>query len=400
MTTFLDFSLDPAILKALEKLQYKEPSPIQQAAIPLIQQNRDLIALARTGSGKTAACAIPICNKVDTESPHVQALIIVPTRELAIQYATEAQKIGIEKGVKTFALLGGEDASLQRSKLKHGVQVLVATPGRLIDFIYSRQIDLSYTKTLILDEADEMLSMGFYDDLEFIIQCLNHEHQTLLFSATMPPQIREIAKRHMQDPLEISLISEKATPDNIDHHFVFCHHHEKEQKLTELIQQQSLQKAIVFCSSRIECEKVSRFLQKKLSINVDYLHAGLSQEIRSAIIYKFRSGKIQLLVATDVVSRGLDFSSVSHIFIYHLADDLDVYVHRSGRTGRYEKAGTVITLITQRELRTLQRLSKILQKELCWIGEPPSQVSYASKPAPRKRFSPRKSAPTNPSSGS
>ena len=209
MTSFETFGLDPAIQKALEKMQYKEPSPIQAEAIPLIMQKRDLIALAQTGSGKTAACAIPICQKVDVKSVHVQALIVVPTRELAMQYASETQKIGHYIGVKAFALFGGEDYSLQESKLKHGVQVLVATPGRLIDLIYSRRIDLSHVETLVLDEADEMLSMGFYDDLLFIIQCLVHDHQTLLFSATMPRQIQVIAKTHMKDPIELSLISKQ-----------------------------------------------------------------------------------------------------------------------------------------------------------------------------------------------
>src|SRR5215204_6322479 len=219
---FTTLQLDPAILKALEKMNFKEPSAIQLQTIPLIQQGKDLIALAQTGSGKTAACAIPICNRVDTARRDVQALIIVPTRELALQYATEAQKIGVYKGVKAFAIFGGEDPSLQQSKLKHGVQVLVATPGRLIDFVYSRQIDLSQVETLILDEADEMLSMGFYDDLEFIIQCLVHSHQTLLFSATMPAAIRKLAKLHMQDPQEINLILEQASPDLIHHQFVYC----------------------------------------------------------------------------------------------------------------------------------------------------------------------------------
>lgn len=395
MTTFSDLGLDPTILKALEKLQFKEPSAIQQATIPIIQQKKDLIALAKTGSGKTAACAIPICNHVNIERPHVQALIVVPTRELAIQYATETQKIGGEKGVKAFALFGGESAELQLSKLKHGVQVLVSTPGRLIDFIYSRQIDLTHVETLILDEADEMLSMGFYEDLEFIIQCLIHEHQTLLFSATMPSQIREIAKKHMRDPVEISLITTEATPENIEHHFAFCHYSEKEQRLIEQILRHELQKVIVFCSSRIECEKVTRALQKNIPMQVDFLHAGLSQDLRSTIINKFRTGKLQILVATDVASRGLDFSSVSHVFIYHLADDLDLYVHRSGRTGRYEKAGTVITFVTQRELRTLNRLLKILKKEPIWIGNPPPQTNRPSPPQkryfPKKRMKPKNS---------
>ncbi|CCB85778.1 DEAD/DEAH box helicase [Parachlamydia acanthamoebae] len=398
MTSFLDFGLDPTILKALEKLKFSEPSPIQKAAIPLILQKKDLIALAKTGSGKTAACAIPICDRVDVNSNSVQALIVVPTRELALQYATETQKIGAEKGVKTFALFGGEDAAMQQSKLKHGVQVLVVTPGRLIDFVYSRQIDLSHVETLILDEADEMLSMGFYDDLEFIIQCLVHEHQTLLFSATMPKQIRDIAKKHMQSPLEVSLIGEDATPDMIEHHFLYCRYHEKEHNLIELIKTQTPTKAIIFCSSRQECEKVTYVLRKQLHETIDFLHAGLSQDIRSAVTNKFRTNKIQLLVATDVVSRGLDFSSVSHVFIYHLADDLDLYIHRSGRTGRYEKAGTVITLVTQRELRTLNRLLKVLKKEPNWIGPPPPPPSQnTDKTREKKRFYPKRK-PANPSS--
>ena len=168
-----------------------------------------------------------------SHSKEIQALIIVPTRELALQYATEAQKIGHDKQVKAFAIYGGEDASMQQSKLRHGVQVLVATPGRLIDFIYSRQIDLSHVETLVLDEADEMLSMGFSEDLEFIIQCLVHEHQTLLFSATMPPQIRKIALHHMRDPLEVSLVSKQAAPTSIEHRFFYCRHDQRQESLVE-----------------------------------------------------------------------------------------------------------------------------------------------------------------------
>lgn len=208
MLSFTEFPLDALILKSLAKMNYLTASAIQAKTMPIILENRDLIALAHTGSGKTAACAIPICNQVNTDSVKVQALIIVPTRELALQYATEAQKIGMDKGVKAFAIFGGESATMQQSKLKHGVQVLVATPGRLIDFIYSRDIDLTHVKTLVLDEADEMLSMGFHEDLLFVMQCLNHEHQTLLFSATMPKQIREIAKHHMKDPVEIAITDE------------------------------------------------------------------------------------------------------------------------------------------------------------------------------------------------
>jgi ATP-dependent RNA helicase DeaD len=372
MPNFSDLGLDPSILTSLERMQYKEPSPVQAEAIPLILQGHDLIALAQTGSGKTAACAIPICQRVNTEIPQVQALIIVPTRELALQYAVETQKIGSDKGVKAFAIYGGEDASMQLSKLKHGVQVLVATPGRLIDFIYSRQIDLSKVETLILDEADEMLSMGFYDDLEFIIQCLNHSHQTLLFSATMPSQINKIAKQHMKNPKEIALTTVQKSPEKIDHSFVYCHHHHKGPVLVRLINELKPKQAIIFCHSRDEVERVCRGMKQHFD-GVDFLHAGLGQDIRTIITGKFRSGRIRFLVATDVAARGLDFSGITHVFIYHLADDPDVYVHRSGRTGRQEREGAVVTLVTDRELRALKSVLVAIKREVKWIGEPPPQ---------------------------
>ncbi len=370
MATFADFNLDPTIMQALEAMNFKTPSPIQAMAIPLIQQGRDLIALAQTGTGKTATCAIPICQRVDTSKTHIQALIIVPTRELALQYAAEAQNIGKFKGVKTFSIFGGQDAGLQLSKIKHGVQVLVSTPGRLIDFIYSRSIDLTQVETLILDEADEMLSMGFYDDLEFIFQCLVHKHQTLLFSATMPKAIGEIAKKHLQDPLEVSLVSEHASPPSIDHHFLYCPHHHRDEALLKMIQDLQPKQAMIFCHSRIQVEKVCRFLRDKME-GVDFLHAGLDQDIRSIITRKFQTGKIRILVATDVAARGLDFSKVTHVFIYQLSDDPEIYVHRSGRTGRQDRTGTVITLVTDRELMSLKKVLHLIKREPKWIGTPP-----------------------------
>ena len=368
---FAAFNLDASIIKSLDKMQFKTPSPIQAATIPLILQGRDLIALAQTGTGKTAACSIPICEQIDISHKYVQALIIVPTRELALQYATETQKIGDYKGVKAFAIFGGEDASLQQSKLKHGVHVLIATPGRLIDFIYSRQIDLTNVKTLILDEADEMLGMGFADDLEFIIQCLVHSHQTLLFSATMPAKISILAKNYMQNPVEVNLIQEHTNPHLLEHFFVFCSPHEKEDKLLQLIREEKPAQAIIFCHSRFQVEKVCAQLKRKID-GVDFLHAGLAQNIRSIVTSKFRSGKIKYLVATDVVSRGLDFSNVSHVFIYQLSDDSQVYVHRSGRTGRYGKEGVVISLVTHRDLPLMESIKRHLNKELSWIGPPPN----------------------------
>lgn len=404
MLNFDSFGLDPAILAALDKMQYKTPSPVQAAAIPLILQNKDLIALAQTGTGKTAACAIPVCHLVNVQNVHVQALIVVPTRELALQYATEVQKIGQDKGVRAFAIYGGEDAGLQQSKLKHGVQVLVATPGRLIDFIYSRQIDLTHVETLILDEADEMLSMGFYDDLEFIIQCLVHDHQTLLFSATMPQEIKKIAKAHMKEPLEVSLIGQQAAPRLIEHRFLYCRHDEREASLSRMVAELQPKQSIIFCHSRHEVERVCKGLQRRFD-GVDFLHAGLTQDVRTIVTNKFRSGRVRHLVATDVVSRGLDFSGVSHVFIYHLGDDPDVYVHRSGRTGRFDKAGIVITLVTDRERHTLQKVLEKIGQSPIWIGPPPPlripraprepSTPASRKPSAQRRPYPRQSKPSS-----
>jgi ATP-dependent RNA helicase DeaD len=270
---------------------------------------------------------------------------------------------------------------MQQSKLQHGVQVLIATPGRLIDFIYSRSIDLTHVETLILDEADEMLSLGFHDDLEFIIQCLVHKHQTLLFSATMPDAIRRIAKLHMKSPQEVVLTSTNATPRSIDHQFLYCQHHQRDVQLAHIIEKLQPKQAIIFCHSRIQCEKVCGTLQRSGG-NADFLHAGLGQDTRTTITNKFRTGKIRFLVATDIAARGLDFSGVTHVFIYQLSDDPDIYVHRSGRTGRHDRKGMVITLVTEREVATLHHVLKLIKQEPVWVEPPPEHWNKPSKKSP------------------
>jgi len=386
LATFEAFALDPSVLDAIREMGFQNPTPIQERSIPLILERKDLIALAETGSGKTAACSIPICHKVDPKSTRVQALILVPTRELALQYATETQKIGRFKTVKAFALFGGEDMQMQRAKLKDGVQVLIATPGRLIDFIYARAIDLTHVETLVLDEADQMLGMGFYEDLEFIIQCLVHEHQTLLFSATMPKQIREIAKNHMREPLEISLIMKQSTPETLTHQFFFCQQPKKRaEELLTLLQNIEPKQCLIFVNSRRDVEELHRSLKSKL-IGVDFLHGGLEQNVRTIITNKFMKGKIRYLVATDIAARGLDFSNVTHVFNYHFPFDNETYMHRAGRTGRSGREGTCVTLLTARDLSQAKRLFKLLHKTPEWLKEPPSsQETGQARGFQRKR---------------
>jgi ATP-dependent RNA helicase DeaD len=373
MTAFTDLPLQPEILSALKRMGFEKASPIQAATLPHVLEGRDVIGLAETGSGKTAACAIPICQRVDPSRKEIQALVVVPTRELALQYATETQKIGELKGVKSFALLGGEEMDVQRAKLKSGVQVLIATPGRLIDFVYSRLIELDQVETLILDEADEMLSMGFVDDLEFIIQCLVHEHQTLLFSATMPPAIRKIAVKHMKEPQEVGLIQERKIPKTIEHLFAFVKRGvRREELLLQLLEQTKPRQSLIFCRSRAEVETLHRYLRGKMS-GVDFLHGGLSQPVRTAITGKFRSGKVRHMVATDVAARGLDFSGVTHVFNFGLPNDVDSYVHRTGRTGRSGREGTALTLVMGRDMGALERICKRIERKPKWIGEPPTR---------------------------
>jgi ATP-dependent RNA helicase DeaD len=377
--TFESFFLDPFVLDAIREMRFTMPTPVQALTIPLILEGKDLIALAETGSGKTAACSIPICHKASADRMQIQALIVVPTRELALQYATETQKIGRFKNIRAFALFGGEDMDMQRAKLKDGVQILISTPGRLIDFIFARAIDLTHVETLILDEADQMLGMGFYEDLEFIIQCLIHEHQTLLFSATMPKQIREIAKKHMQSPEEITLISKTPSPEKLIHQFLFCANpRRRAEELLQLLKSIQPKQCLIFVNSRREVEELFRFFKSQLS-SVDFLHGGLEQNVRNIVTNKFIKGKIRYLIATDIASRGLDFSNVTHVFNYEFPFDKETYLHRAGRTGRSGKEGTCVTLITKRDLAQANYVFKILQNKPQWLREPPPQDKRGTK---------------------
>ncbi len=380
MTTFSEYGLDATILSSLIELGYERPTEIQHQTLPVILAGRDCVALAETGSGKTAACAIPICSRIQMGSPGIQALVMVPTRELALQYAVEAQKIGKQKGIKTFALYGGEDLGVQQAKLRSGVHFLVATPGRLIDLVYQHILDLSHIHTLVLDEADQMLSLGFYDDLVFIMDCLVQPHQTLLFSATMPPRILALSQKHMQDPVEIRLIQSKPAPKNLLHYFVFCpHHRDKLDHLKRILSSEPIGQCILFANARHEVERMHQTLKHQF-YPMDFLHGGLGQGIRSSLIQKVIKGKIRFLVATDIAARGLDFSGLSHVINLHLPQDQETYLHRAGRTARFGNSGVCITLVTPRDLSALKQLIEHLQQPVHWIGKPAPGFGSSEKP--------------------
>ena len=365
-------------------------TPVQEATYPIIAEGRDLCALAETGSGKTAACAIPLIQKIDTSQNTIQALVIVPTRELCLQYVEDIQKIGGTFSVVPFGIYGGFDKGIQVAKLRHKVHVLVATPGRLIDLLYDGEIILSQVKCLILDEADELFKEGFIQDIEFIISCILHEHQTILFSATMPDDIKKLADKHMIDPRHISLITNRSSPASIEHYFNYVTPQHKHSALVNYLNRQDIDQVIIFCNARHQVDKLFHSLHQQIK-NVEYIHAGLLQNKRSSIIRRFREQKIRYLIATDVAGRGLDFSHVSHVVNWDFPNEREKYTHRTGRTGRMGGKGTAITFVTKKDLSSLQRL--IHQKKIVprWIGENPLQEGIAYRPHTPRRPGNRRS---------
>ena len=367
---FSDFSIPSTILEALRKMGFDEMTPIQEATYPIISQGHDLCALAQTGSGKTAACAIPLIEKIDPKENTIQGLVVVPTRELCMQYADEIHRIAENTGVVAFAVYGGFDKGIQVAKIKHQVHILVATPGRLIDMMYSGDVSLSQVKCVILDEADELLKEGFFEDIEFIMSCIRHEHQTLLFAATMGDDIKKLADDCLKNPKSISLIKQKPTPASIEHCFIYTNPKEKEERLISFLNNEDVIQVIMFCNTRQLVDKVFHSIRKKLK-NVEYIHAGLPQGKRTSIITRFRSLRIKYLLASDVAGRGLDFSHVSHIINWDYPKGLEQYTHRTGRAGRMGRTGKALTFVSRGDLSRLQKLFRLKQINPVWIGTDP-----------------------------
>lgn len=375
-----ELDLHPDILKALQKMGYEELTPIQQQTLEPILAGRDLIAKAETGSGKTAACAIPLIQRVNPESRQVQALILVPTRELALQYVEEIGKIAQFSPVQAFAVYGGFSMDIQKGKLAHGVHILVATPGRLIDLLYNTPLSLSQVKTFVLDESDEMLNMGFLTDVEFVFSCLVHEHQTLLFSATMPPEIKSLAQRYLKNPAIIELNIEKISPESLVHSFEQIRPHHRLESLLEYLKTENPKQAILFCNSRRSSEQLYDHLKKKLD-SVEIIHGGLEQAKRTSLFRRFKRLDIRYMIATDIASRGLDFSHTSHVINYDFPIHAEAYTHRTGRTARMGRKGIALTFYNPqdlRKLRTLLRVNHIANP--VWVGPEPDLSKPAGKP--------------------
>ena len=349
---------------------FEDLTPIQEATYEIIVSGQDLCALAETGSGKTSACAIPLIQKIDPSQNEIQALVIVPTRELCIQYMSEIHEIAKNTNTVAFPAFGGTDKGAQAAKIKHGVHILVATPGRLIDLMMDGTVKLKSVKCVILDEADELLKVGFEDDIKFILSCILHEHQTLLFSATMDKKIEELTHEYLKDPARITLIRERVSPLSIKHSFIFVSYDMKEKEVIKILKNKDIKQCLIFCNARYRVDKLFHTLSGRVK-DVGYIHAGLVQDKRTRIFENFKRGKVRFMIATDVAGRGLDFSKVTHVINMDFPDSEESYTHRTGRVGRMGKEGSAITLITKRELTSFESLIRKKKIVPHWIGKNP-----------------------------
>lgn len=357
MNAFGALGVDAQIVQAVHEVGYEEPTPIQRQTIPVLLEGRDLIAQSQTGTGKTAAFAIPIIQKIDPDSNATQALILEPTRELAVQVAETVHKLGKYRHISDLPIYGGQPYDRQLRALKRGVQVVIGTPGRVMDHMRRGTLDLSQVHFVVLDEADRMLDMGFVDDIEYILDEIPASRQIGLFSATLPEPIRKLAQRYMHDPETISTGTGTVTAPNVKQEYVETTRQGKLDALTRIIDMEIPESAIIFVRTKREADELGETLVGRGYLT-EVIHGDLSQMQRERAIAGFRDGRAEILVATDVAARGLDIPGVSHVINYDIPEDPEAYVHRIGRTARAGKSGTAITFVTPRErnlLRTIER---------------------------------------------
>ncbi|TRM11360.1 DEAD/DEAH box helicase [Lentibacillus cibarius] len=372
MTTFNELNISQPIMKALEKMGFEEATPIQAETIPSALEGNDVIGQAQTGTGKTAAFGIPLLEKIDSGQRKIQALIVAPTRELAIQVAEEINRLGKGKGIRTISVFGGQHMERQIKALKDGPQVVVATPGRLLDHMRRKTIRTDNVQTAVLDEADEMLNMGFIDDIRDILKNIPAERQTLLFSATMPKEIRDIATNLMNNPKEVKVKAKEMTVENIDQYFIEIPEKHKFDTLTNHLDIYAPGLAIVFARTKKRVDEVTDGLQTR-GFRAEGIHGDLTQGKRMSVLNKFKNNRVDVLVATDVAARGLDISGVTHVYNFDIPQDPEGYVHRIGRTGRAGRAGEAISFITPRETAQLHLIEKVTKSKMKRMGPPTFQ---------------------------
>lgn len=362
MTTFAELGLDERLVKATSELGYVNPTAIQEKAIPvLLGGTKDFIGLAQTGTGKTAAFGLPLLNVIDSQARHPQALVVCPTRELCLQIVKEIELFKKHMtGVSVTAVYGGTSIGLQIRDLKRGVQIVVATPGRLIDLIERKAINLEQIKYVVLDEADEMLNMGFQDDIEFILKNTPKRESTWLFSATMPPEIKKVSKRYMNEPVEVMVGKVNTANKSIDHQYFVVAAQHRYEALKRLIDFNPGIYGIIFTRTKADAQEITERLTRE-GYDIDALHGDLTQGQRDKVMGQFRDKTLQLLIATDVAARGIDVQGITHVINFELPDDVEVYTHRSGRTGRAGNTGVCMSIVHSRELFKLRQIEKIVQ---------------------------------------
>jgi ATP-dependent RNA helicase DeaD len=389
VTTFADLGLSEPILEALKHLGYEKPTPIQEQTIPALLAGRDIIGQAQTGTGKTAAFGLPLLEYIDPEMDEVQALVVTPTRELCIQVTQALRAYGERKGVNVVACFGGAPIRTQMAQLKEGAQVVVGTPGRLMDLITRHVLFLSDARYVVLDEADEMLDLGFIEDIEFILGRSPTGRQTALFSATMAPPIQALAENFMYDPELIKVKAPTLTVDTVEQFYVEVGEREKADTLASIVRAERPDQAIIFVRTKIGADRLGRALGDR-GVRVKVLHGDMTQGQRDGVMLAFKGERERLLVATDVAARGLDISGVTHVFNYDPPNSPDVYVHRIGRTGRVGRSGRAITLITPKQRKEIPVIEKHAMTEIAEYG------SAAKAPAPdREARRPRHTKPSN-----
>lgn len=381
MASFEELGLNEQLLKAVKDLGYENPTTIQEKAIPvLLSGTKDFIGLAQTGTGKTAAFGLPLLQLVSIEDKYPQALIVCPTRELCIQIVSEIELFKKQiRGVSVVAVYGGASIGTQIRDIKRGVQLVVATPGRLIDLIERKAINLEAIKYVVLDEADEMLNMGFQDDIEFILQNTPKREATWLFSATMPAEIRKVSKRYMKEPLEVTVGKANTGNKNIDHQYYVTSAQHRYETLKRLIDFNPGIYGLIFTRTKLDAQDIAEKLTRE-GYDIDALHGDLTQQQRDKVMGQFRDKSLQLLIATDVAARGIDVQGITHVINYELPDDIEVYTHRSGRTGRAGNTGISMSIVHMREMYRLRQIEKIVQQPFNRMDIP------AGKDVCRKQF--------------
>jgi ATP-dependent RNA helicase DeaD len=376
VTAFADLGLSESTLHALQDVGYEQPSPIQEQAIPVLMEGRDMIGQAQTGSGKTAAFGLPMIEHVDPTDHEVQALVLTPTRELCIQVTQALRTYGQRKDVDVVAVFGGAPIRSQQAQLRAGGHIVVGTVGRVLDLIQRASLILHSCRFVVLDEADEMLDLGFLEDVERILALTPNSRQTALFSATMPPPIRALADRYLYDPVTVKVKAATLTVDTVEQFAIEVKPGDKADKLVDVLRAERPEQAIVFTRTKIRCDQLYRKLRDR-GMNVRALHGDMSQGQRDGVMLAFKAGRVPVLVATDVAARGLDISTVTHVINFDVPTSPDVYVHRIGRTGRVGRSGRAITFIEPRQKRELAAIEKHIGTEIT-----PWAEGAHTKPAP------------------